>query len=106
VYFQIPSDDIERSKEFYNQLSGWKIDKSPESNTPVGMENWAVTTTDDKGNQALAGEMSKRAMPQQQITMRFASIQKTTIELCNALNPSILWTQESIQEFLILPLIQ
>jgi len=36
VYFQIPSDDIERSKEFYNQLFGWKIDKFPESNTPEG----------------------------------------------------------------------
>ena len=64
VYFQIPSDDIERSKKFYIQLFGWNIDKSPESNTPEGMENWTVTTTDDKGNQALGGGMSKRAMPQ------------------------------------------
>jgi predicted enzyme related to lactoylglutathione lyase len=68
VYFQIPSDDIESSKEFYNQLFGWKIDKFPESNTPEGMENWTVTTTDDKGNKALGGGMSKRQMPQQQIT--------------------------------------
>ena len=68
VYFQIPSDDIERSKEFYNQLFGWKIDKFHESNTPEGMENWTVTTTDDKGNKALGGGMSKRQMPQQQIT--------------------------------------
>jgi predicted enzyme related to lactoylglutathione lyase len=68
VHFQIPSDDIERSKKFYNQLFGWKIEKSPESNTPKGMENWEVTTTDDKGNKALAGGMSKRSMPQQQIT--------------------------------------
>jgi len=68
VYFQIPSDDIERSKEFYNQLFGWKIDKFPESNTPEAMENWTVTTTDDKGDKALGGGMSKRQMPQQQIT--------------------------------------
>jgi uncharacterized protein len=68
VYFQIPSDDIESSKEFYNQLFGWKIDKFPESNTPEGMENWTVTTTDDKGNKALGGGMSKRQMPQQQLT--------------------------------------
>jgi predicted enzyme related to lactoylglutathione lyase len=68
MYFQIPSDDIERSKVFYNQLFGWKIDKSPESNTPEGMENWTVTTTDDKGDNALVGGMSKRQMPQQQIT--------------------------------------
>ena len=68
VYFQIPSDDIERSKDFYNQLFGWKIDKFPESNAPEGIENWTVTTTDDKGNKALGGGMSKRQMPQQQIT--------------------------------------
>jgi predicted enzyme related to lactoylglutathione lyase len=72
VYFQIPSDDIERSKKFYNQLFGWTIDKMPESNTPKGMESWIVTTTttitDDKGNNALSGGMSKRQMPQQQIT--------------------------------------
>ena len=68
VYFQIPSDDIERSKEFYNQLFGWKIDKFPESSTPEGMENWMVTTTDDKGNKTLDGGLSKRQMPQQQIT--------------------------------------
>ncbi len=68
VYFQIPSDDIERSKKFYNQLFGWKIDKSPEANTPEGMENWSVTTTDHNGKEALGGGMSKRQMPQQQIT--------------------------------------
>jgi uncharacterized protein len=64
VYFQIPSDDIERSKRFYNELFGWKINKTPESNTP----NWEVATTDNKGNKALSGGMSKRSMPQQQIT--------------------------------------
>ena len=68
VYFQIPSDDIERSKKFYHGLFGWKIDRSPESNTPKGMENWTVITTDHNGNEALGGGMSKRQMPQQQIT--------------------------------------
>jgi len=41
VYFQIPSDDIERSKKFYNQLFGWKIDKSSESNTPTPFSRYA-----------------------------------------------------------------
>jgi uncharacterized protein len=59
---------MERSKKFYNQLFGWTIGKMSESNAPEGMENWEVTTTDDKGNKALAGGMSKRQMPQQQIT--------------------------------------
>src|SRR5262249_8889083 len=61
-----PSD--ERSRKFYDQLFGWKIDKSPESNTSRGMEYWTVTTTDAKENNALVGGMSKRNMPQQQIT--------------------------------------
>jgi uncharacterized protein len=68
VYFQIPSDDIERSKKFYSELFSWKIDKTPESNTPKGMENWDLATTDNKGNKALSGGMSKRSIPQQQIT--------------------------------------
>ena len=32
------------------------------------MENWSVTTTDHNGKEALGGGMSKRQMPQQQIT--------------------------------------
>jgi predicted enzyme related to lactoylglutathione lyase len=32
------------------------------------MENWTVTTTDHNGNEGLGGGMSKRQMPQQQIT--------------------------------------
>jgi predicted enzyme related to lactoylglutathione lyase len=27
VHFEIPSDDTQRSKKFYNELFGWKIDK-------------------------------------------------------------------------------
>ena len=29
VHFEIPSDDIERSKKFYTDLFGWKIEKWP-----------------------------------------------------------------------------
>ena len=27
VHFEIPSDDIERSKRFYDRFFGWKIEK-------------------------------------------------------------------------------
>jgi predicted enzyme related to lactoylglutathione lyase len=54
VDFEIPSDDIERSKRFY-KLFGWKIEKWPPSNTRKGMEYWMVSTVDDKGNKALTG---------------------------------------------------
>ena len=69
VHFEIPADDIERSKKFYTELFGWKIEKWPgkdngSSSSPV-MEYWMITTTDEKGNKALGGGMMKRQMPQQ-----------------------------------------
>jgi len=67
VHFEIPSDDIERSKKFYNELFGWKIDKwSGSEAMPEGMDYWLISTVDDKGNKALGGGMMKRQSPQQQ----------------------------------------
>jgi len=78
VHFEIPADDIERAKKFYNDLFGWKIEKWPgtEDNSsqltsPVtgqSIEYWMVITTDDKGNKALGGGMMKRQMPEHQVT--------------------------------------
>ena len=70
VHFEIPADDIDRAKKFYNDLFGWKIEKWPGSSSSGNgnIEYWMVTTTDDKGNNALTGGMMKRQMPQQQIT--------------------------------------
>jgi predicted enzyme related to lactoylglutathione lyase len=65
VHFEIPSDDIERSKKFYNDLFGWKIDKWPGSEH-IAHDYWMITTTDDEGNEALRGGMMKRQSPQQQ----------------------------------------
>lgn len=65
VHFEIPADDVERSKKFYSQLSGWKIEKFP-SETPAG-GYWMSTITDDKGNRILGGGMHKRMHPAQQI---------------------------------------
>jgi predicted enzyme related to lactoylglutathione lyase len=53
VHFEIPSDDIERSKKFYSELFGWAIEKFQMTvNMPVDMEYYVITTTDDKGNKA------------------------------------------------------
>ena len=76
MHFEIPSDDIERTKKFYTDLFGWNIEKWPVTNdrrltsaaTGRPMEYWMVTTTDDKGNKALGGGMMKRQMPEQQVT--------------------------------------
>jgi uncharacterized protein len=75
VHFEIPSEDIERTKKFYTDLFGWQIEKWPGTDgsqltSAAGqpMEYWMVTTTDDKGNKAIGGGMMKRQMPEQQVT--------------------------------------
>jgi hypothetical protein len=78
VHFEIPSDDVERSKKFYNDLFGWKFDKwsSPPGSEamPEGMEYWLISTVDDKGNKALGGGMTKRQSPQQQGITNFFDV--------------------------------
>jgi uncharacterized protein len=68
VHFEIPSDDIERSRNFYNELFGWNIEKwnGPMPANAEGMEYWLLSTEDDKGNKATTGGMMKRQSPQQQ----------------------------------------
>jgi len=66
VHFEIPSDNVERSKKFYSDLFGWNIEKVPPEKMPDGMEYWMITTTDDKGNKAIGGGMMNRQNPQQQ----------------------------------------
>ena len=63
VHFEIPADDIERTKKFYNDLFEWKIEKLPVTDdsqltsvaTGQPIEYWMVTTTNDKGNKASVG---------------------------------------------------
>jgi uncharacterized protein len=66
VHFEIPSDDIDRSKKFYNELFGWTIEKLPEESLPEGMEYFIISTVDGKGNKALSWGMMKRQNAQQQ----------------------------------------
>jgi uncharacterized protein len=66
VHFEIPADNIEKSKKFYNELFGWSIERLSPEKTPEDIEYWTITTTDDKGNNAVAGGLMKRIMPEQQ----------------------------------------
>ena len=74
VHFEVPADDVERSRKFYTDLFGWKIEKWPGMDSDSGgsssnMEYWVITTTDEKGNKALiSGGMMKRQNPHEQIT--------------------------------------
>ena len=47
VHFEIPADNLEKLKTFYEQMFGWKILHSPAE----GMDYWVIHTvpTDDKG---------------------------------------------------------
>jgi predicted enzyme related to lactoylglutathione lyase len=67
VHFEIPSDDIERSKNFYNELFGWNFENwSRPEPLPEGHEYLIISTTDDKGNKSIGGGMMKRQNSQQQ----------------------------------------
>ena len=76
VHFEIPADDIERSKKFYTDLFGWKIEKLSVKDdsrltsvaTAQPIEYWIITTTDDKGNKAVGGGIMKRQMPEHRVT--------------------------------------
>jgi predicted enzyme related to lactoylglutathione lyase len=61
VWFEIPADDIERARSFYNQLFGWKIEKFP--GAAVG-DCWHIDTggSDDTPD----GGLLKRQNPGQQ----------------------------------------
>jgi predicted enzyme related to lactoylglutathione lyase len=78
VHFQIPADDIERSKRFYNDLFGWKFEKfsaPPGSEAmPEEMEYWLISTVDNKGNKAVGGGMMKKQSPQQQGITNFFDV--------------------------------
>jgi predicted enzyme related to lactoylglutathione lyase len=66
VHFEIPSENIERAKKFYNGLFGWKMEKMPGP-----MDYWTFSTTNDKNRdqqQNVSGGVMERQMPQQSIT--------------------------------------
>ena len=74
VHFDIPSDNLERTKKFYTELFGWKMDKMPGTDQ---REYWMFsTTTNDRGGssssgggeqQTVSGGMMERQMPQEPI---------------------------------------
>src|SRR6478752_2659143 len=67
VHFEIPTDDVARSKKFYSELFGWTIEKfqGTDNNMPTDMEYYVITTTDGEGNKAIGGKVTlqKTAVP-------------------------------------------
>jgi uncharacterized protein len=66
VHFEVPADDVERSRKFYSDLFGWKMEKWPGMES--GMDYWIINTTDNEGGKAVGGGMMKRQNLQQGIT--------------------------------------
>jgi len=63
VHFDISADIIERAKNFYNKLFGWKIEKSP-----VPVEYFLIETSTSTGEKGITGGIAKREKAYQQIT--------------------------------------
>lgn len=74
VHFEIPSDDVERSKKFYSDLFGWNIEKLPADKVPEGIEYWGITTKDHEGKNAVNGGMMKRMKAEQQGILNYIDV--------------------------------
>lgn len=68
VHFEIPAEDMDRAKQFYEQLFDWKITKIP------GYEDYfGVATTDESGTKGLDGGLMRRQNPQH-TTMNYIGV--------------------------------
>jgi len=63
VHFDLPVDDTERAKKFYEKLFDWKFEKEPMP-TPY----YLIETKDLEGNPGVRGGMGKRGTPEQKIS--------------------------------------
>ncbi|HEY1247701.1 MAG TPA: VOC family protein [Nitrososphaera sp.] len=64
VHFEIPSENIERAKKFYDALFGWKMEKMPGP-----MEYWMFATANNKGERTIGGGVMERKMTNEPITI-------------------------------------
>jgi predicted enzyme related to lactoylglutathione lyase len=73
VHFDIPVEDIDRAKKFYEKLFDWKIEKAPGE-----IPYYFIETSDINGEKGIGGGMEKRETPGQQISnfIRVLSVEK------------------------------
>lgn len=66
VHFDVPSDDPQRAKQFYETIFGWHFEGPP------GMDDYYLIETKDlDGKQGVGGGLGKRGDPSQRITAYF-----------------------------------
>jgi predicted enzyme related to lactoylglutathione lyase len=63
VHFDVPAENIERAKRFYQEVFDWKITK-----TLGPVEYFEIATTDEDGTLGLPGGMGQRGDEDQKIT--------------------------------------
>ncbi len=63
VHFDLPADDLERAKNFYEKLFDWKFNK-----VQMPMPYYLIETKDREGNSGVRGGMGKRGLPGQTIS--------------------------------------
>ncbi|MFZ3168057.1 MAG: VOC family protein [Candidatus Methanoperedens sp.] len=63
VHFDLPADNPERAKKFYEKLFDWKFEK-----VPMPTPYYLIETADLEGNPGVRGGMGKRGLPGQQVS--------------------------------------
>ncbi len=66
AHFDLPADDLERAKKFYEKLFDWKFNQ-----VPGPMPYYLIETADLGGNPGVGGGMGKRGAPDQRIMNYF-----------------------------------
>ena len=59
VHFEIPAEDTDRAKKFYEALFGWKMDKMKPTGGACG-DYWYFTTKDESGKESICGGIMKK----------------------------------------------
>ena len=63
VHFDLPADDLERARKFYEKLFDWKFNK-----VPMPTPYYLIETKEREGKPGVIGGMGKRGLPGQTIS--------------------------------------
>ena len=67
-HFEVPAEDMERAKKFYEELFDWKISKTP------GVEDYlSIATADQSGSKGLDGGIMRKKVPEH-TTMNYIGV--------------------------------
>ncbi|MEW6722046.1 MAG: VOC family protein [Candidatus Micrarchaeota archaeon] len=74
AYFEVPVEDLERAKKFYQEVLGWKIEKSKMPESPP--DYCDISTGKSKKNTLNSGGMYKRTkeMPPNLMIVSYAQV--------------------------------